>query len=412
MSESVRFLVSFGQAVSTMALYNDGHPSRERAVDRSYQCLLDLQRSDPHPRFSFLGEETIYGDTALRELGEWEWGIRLSRAGVQRIELDSSVGREEYEEFLEQMMARITLSFIDSAQAQPTRSVGIKIGALGIKGDTVELQESLETEVPIATISYSLGEEAASIQSMHRDVQDHGKLPLAEAEAVVRSLSMAMHGDQEMILPLLQLKEFDEYTTTHSLNVSVLTMALAESLELASDDVRTFGIAGLLHDLGKVNIPPDILNKPGKLTDEERRIIQNHPTDGARLIIESGRRLDLAAAVAHEHHIMINGHGYPKCHYPRDCHKASKLIHVCDVYDALRTRRPYRDAWESGKVLTYIEERAGTEFEPEAATAFVTMMKRVEGGIQLSPMPVAGEVPEEERAPESGGVERKLDEKI
>jgi putative nucleotidyltransferase with HDIG domain len=226
---------------------------------------------------------------------------------------------------------------------------------------------------------------------MHRDVKERGKLPLAEAEAVVRSLSMAMHGDQEMMLPLLQLKEFDEYTTTHSLNVSVLTMALAESLELSSDDVRTFGIAGLLHDLGKVNIPPDILNKPGKLTDDERRIIQNHPVDGARLIIESGRRLDLAAAVAHEHHIMINGHGYPKCHYPRDCHKASKLIHVCDVYDALRTRRPYRDAWEPDRIITYIEERAGTEFEPEAATAFVAMMRKVETGIQVSPMPAAGE---------------------
>lgn len=387
MSEPVRFLVSFGKAVSTMALYNNGHPSRERAVDHSYQCLLDLQRFDPHPRFSFLGEETIYGDTALRELGEWEWGIRLAEAGVQRIELDSTVSREEYEEFLEQMMARITLSFIDSAQVRQTRSVGIKIGALGIKGDSGELPQSLEVDVPIARMSYSLGEEAESIRSMHRDVQDRGKFPLAEAEAVVRSLSMAMHGDQEMILPLLQLREFDEYTTTHSLNVSVLTMALAESIGLSSDDVRTFGIAGLLHDLGKVNIPPDILNKPGKLTDEERLIMQNHPTDGARLILESGRRLDLAAAVAHEHHIMINGHGYPKCHYPRDCHKASKLIHVCDVYDALRTRRPYREAWESQRVLAYIEERAGSEFEPEAATAFVTMMKRIESGIQLSPIP-------------------------
>lgn len=407
MSEPVRFLVSFGKAVSTMALYNDGHPSRERAVDHSYQCLLDLQRYDPHPRFSFLGEETIYGDTALRELGEWEWGIRLAEAGVQRIELDTTVTREEYEEFLEQMMARITLSFIDSAQAQQTRSVGIKIGALGIKGDTAELQENFEVEVPIARMSYSLGEEAESIKSMHLDVQQHGRFPLAEAEAVVRSLSMAMHGDQEMILPLLQLREFDEYTTTHSLNVSVLTMALAESVGLSSDDVRTFGIAGLLHDLGKVNIPPDILNKPGKLTDEERLIIQNHPTDGAKLILESGRRLDLAAAVAHEHHIMINGLGYPKVHYPRDCHKASKLIHVCDVYDALRTRRPYREAWESQRVLTYLEERAGTEFEPEAARAFVAMMKKIEGGIQLSPIPTPSDASEAVQAPVPTATEQK-----
>jgi putative nucleotidyltransferase with HDIG domain len=387
MSDPVQFLVSFGQAVSTMALYNDGHPARERAVDRSYRCLRDLQQFDQNPRFSFLGEETIYGETALRGLGDWDWGTRLAQAGVQRMELASNVTREEYEEFLEEMMARITLSVIDSAEARPTRSSGIKVGTLGIRGETRELQETLEADVPVATISYSLGDEAASIQSMHKEVQQYGKLPLAEAEAVVRSLSMAMHGDQEMILPLLQLKEFDEYTTTHSLNVSVLTMALAESLGLATQDVRTFGIAGLLHDLGKVNVPQDILNKPGKLTDEERAVMQQHPAAGAKLIIDSGRRLDLAAAVAHEHHIMINGHGYPKQHYDRDCHKASKLVHVCDVFDALRTRRPYRDAWESARVLTYIEERAGTEFEPDAATAFVAMMRKAESGIQLSPMP-------------------------
>ncbi|HYU52125.1 MAG TPA: HD domain-containing phosphohydrolase, partial [Gemmatimonadaceae bacterium] len=387
MSDPIRFLVSFGQAVSTMALYNDGHPARERAVDRSYQCLRDLQQHDTHPRFSFLGEETIYQDSALRELGDWEWGTRLAQAGVQRIELETGVTREQYEEFLEEMMARITLSFIDSAEARPNRPTGIKVGALGIRGETREVEEALATPVPVATISYSLGEEAASIQSMHREVQDRGRLPLAEAEAVVRSLSIAMHGDQEMILPLLQLREFDEYTTTHSLNVSVLVMALAESLGLAQQDVRTFGIAGLLHDLGKVSIPEEILNKPGKLTDQEREVMQTHPVAGAKLIIESGRRLDLAAAVAHEHHIMINGQGYPRCHYHRDCHKASKLVHVCDVYDALRTRRPYRDAWEAQRVLTYIEERAGTEFEPEAATAFIKMMRKVEGGIQLSPVP-------------------------
>jgi putative nucleotidyltransferase with HDIG domain len=389
MSEPIRFLVSFGQAVSTMALYNEGHPARERAVDRSYRCLHDLQQFDPNPRFSFLGEETIYGDTPLRELGDWEWGTRLAQAGVQRMELADTVTREEYEQFLEEMMARITLSVIDSAEARTARASGIKVGALGIRGETREIQESLEAEAPVATISYALGEEAESILSMHKQVQERGKLPLAEAEAVVRSLSMAMHGDQEMILPLLQLKEFDEYTTTHSLNVSVLTMALAEHIGLSAQDVRTFGIAGLLHDLGKVNVPLDILNKPGKLTDEERQIMQQHPVAGAKLIIESGRRLDLAAAVAHEHHIMINGQGYPVQHYKRDCHKASKLVHVCDVFDALRTRRPYRDAWESARVLTYIEERAGTEFEPEAATAFVAMMRKAEHGIQLSPMPAA-----------------------
>jgi HD-GYP domain-containing protein (c-di-GMP phosphodiesterase class II) len=89
-------------------------------------------------------------------------------------------------------------------------------------------------------------------------------------------------------------------------------MALAEHLGLNPRDVRTFGVAGLLHDLGKVKIPMEILNKPGKLTDEERSVMQGHTVEGARLIITSDRELDLEAPVAYEHHIMIEGGGYTK----------------------------------------------------------------------------------------------------
>jgi putative nucleotidyltransferase with HDIG domain len=187
-----------------------------------------------------------------------------------------------------------------------------------------------------------------------------------------------MHGDRQMMLPLLKLREFDEYTTTHSLNVSVLTMALAEWLGFGAQDVRAFGVAGLLHDLGKVKVPLEILNKAGKLDERERAVMNSHPVEGARLIIAEEPELDMAAVVAYEHHIMLNGGGYPSFKYQRDCHDASKLVHVCDVYDALRTNRPYRDAWPFGKVLAYLEERSGVEFDGEIAHAFSTMMRHWE----------------------------------
>jgi putative nucleotidyltransferase with HDIG domain len=374
-----KFLTSFAQALSTMALYKDGHPARERAIERSYSHLRDLQQHDPKPEFSFLGDETVYGQLALREMRDWEWATRLANAGVQRLEFEPGVSRDEFEQFLEEVLARLTLSAIDTSEARTTRPSSIKFGAIGIKGE--RFNESILAPVPTATISYTLGEEAETVRWMHQEVTERGALPLIEAEAVVRSLSVAMHGESEMVLPLLQLKEFDEYTTTHCLNVSVLTMALSEFIGLGARDVRAFGVAGLLHDLGKVRVPLEILNKPGKLTDEERAIMQRHTVDGARIIISSDRELDLAAAVAYEHHIMLNGGGYPTCHYHRDCHKGSLLVHVCDVYDALRTNRPYRAAWEAQKVLSYIEERAGTEFEPTVAKAFLTMMRGLEGRV-------------------------------
>lgn len=381
MADPFRFLTSFAQALSTMALYANKHPARERAVDRSFAALRELQADDPKPQFSFLGEETVYGQISLRDLRDWEWATRLGDAGVQRLEFEPTVTRDEYEEFLEQVLARLTLTAIESAEMRTTRQSSIKFGAIGVKGETRKLTDIVEAKVPVATIAFSLEEEAAAVQWMHGEVGERGTLPLAEAEAVVRSLSLAMHGEQRMVMPLLELRQYDEYTTTHSLNVSVLTMGLAESMGLGAREVRTFGVAGLLHDLGKVRVPLDILNKPGKLTDEERAVMQRHPVDGARLILTSDRELDLAAAVAYEHHIMIDGGGYPHCHFRRSCHPASALVHVCDVYDALRTNRPYRAAWESPRVLEYIEERAGKEFDPDVSRKFVEMMKALEGRV-------------------------------
>jgi HD-GYP domain-containing protein (c-di-GMP phosphodiesterase class II) len=155
-------------------------------------------------------------------------------------------------------------------------------------------------------------------------------------------------------------------------------MALAEWMGLGARDVRAFGVAGLMHDLGKTTIPLEILNKAGTLTHEEREIMKGHPVAGAKIIISTEPDLDLAAVVAYEHHVMLNGGGYPTFAFARDCHRGSKFVHVCDVYDALRTTRPYRGAWESDKVLAYMEERSGLEFEGEIAHAFTQMMREWE----------------------------------
>lgn len=375
MTEAVKFLTTFAQALATMSLYSEGHPARARGIEQAFERLQVLQETDPKPRFSFLGQDVVYGEMSLRELGDWDWGTRLANAGVQRVEFQKGTTREEFELFLDEVLARITLQAIDSTTRSPEKRSTIKFGAIGVKGG-----EDPKLVLPVSTtnFTYTLGEEAETVEWMHREVQETGELPLFEAESVVRSLSLAMHGDRNIVMPLLQLKEFDQYTTTHSLNVSVLTMALAEWMGMGPGDVRAFGVAGLLHDLGKVRIPKEVLTKPGKLTDEEWVIMRKHPIDGAKIIYESDHNLDLAAAVAYEHHIMINGQGYPRRHFERGVHSASKLVHVCDVYDALRTNRPYREAWEPERVLKQIEQGAGPDFDLEAATAFIGMMKQWE----------------------------------
>ncbi len=375
---AVEFLNAFAQALSALSLYPEGHRSRERALDAVFGKLLDLCQKDREVLFSFLGDEVVYGSMPLREMRGWDWSRRLAEVGVQRLQFNTTVTRDEIEVFLDEILARIMLRSIDTSEARPARPSAIRFGSVGIRGE--EAIASVE-DIPTATINFTLREEADTVRWMHEELQTGHALPLREAEAVVRALSVAMHGDQQMILPLLKLKQFDEYTTTHSMNVSVLAMGLAEYMGLGARDVRAFGTAGLMHDLGKVKIPKDILNKAGKLSLEERAVMNAHPIEGAKIIISTEKDLDLAAVVAYEHHIMLNGGGYPSLKYARDCHHASKLVHVCDVYDALRTNRPYREAWVSDKVLGYLEERAGTEFDGDVAKQFVKMMRERESRV-------------------------------
>jgi putative nucleotidyltransferase with HDIG domain len=385
MNPPIRFLHELSRALAASSLYGVQHPARNKAVQTSYEALRALLAEDEDPSFSFLGHDVVYGYEALRELRDWEWSERFASMGVQRIEIGGDVTPEDFAIFIEDVHARLVASVNGTSDAltagsvpgtPSSRQMSIRFGAIGVQGATAAStggSDDAYIDIPV-----DLAEESEAIQYIHRQVASNENVPLVEAEAVVRSLSVALHTDGRLLMPLLKLKSFDQYTTTHSINVSVLSMAVAEALGHNPRDVRTMGVAGLLHDLGKVRVPPEVLSKPGSLSPEERELLERHPTDGARIILNSDRRLTLPAAVAYEHHIMINGGGYPRRHFNRDCHYASTVIHVCDVYDALHTDRPYRAAWPSAKALHYIERRADREFNPVVANAFIAMMRKNE----------------------------------
>jgi putative nucleotidyltransferase with HDIG domain len=372
MSDPIRFLLSMGHVLSAMSLYDRGHPARERALDDSFEHLLELIGDHSEREFTFVDREVVFHRQVLRDLKDWEWAARLAGVGIERVEFDDAVVREDYEEFLRDAFHRFKGDGFDTTEARYMRRTGIRYGPIAVEQ---KIDEAAELIASTATIAYSLQDDVETIEWMHQQVQERGNLPLLEAETVVRSLSTAMHSQKEIILPLLQLKEFDQYTTTHATNVAVLTMALAEYVGLHGRDVRAMGVAGLLHDLGKVRIPKEILVKPGAFTDEERKVMQRHPDEGARIIMGRDVRLEVPAIVAYEHHIMLNGGGYPSMHYQRPTHIASRLVHICDVYDALCTNRPYRDAWSSEKALLLIEEQSGADFDPHFARPFLAMMR-------------------------------------
>lgn len=380
MSDPVRFLTALSQALSTMGLYGDGHPVTARAAEIAHARLLELQANDPKVQITFLAGEVLCGQEVVPELAGWEWSQRLAGAGIERIEFLELVELGHFERLLAQLAARLGIHKAPSAETWQAGPSPVRFGLVAL-GDVQPKKSDLS--LPVARLSYSLREERDTVGWLHGEVKDGARLPLVEADAVVRSLSLAMHAEQAMVLPLLQLKDFDQYTTTHSLNVSVLAMALGEFLELGAAAVRSIGLAALLHDLGKVCIPQEILNKPGRLTDAERDLVEQHPIVGARMLLDNQDPMDLAAVVAYEHHIMIDGGGYPSLPNARGAQYASRLVHVCDVYDALRTRRPYREAWESERTIGYIESRAGIEFDPAIVRSFVAMMRQWDSRIAI-----------------------------
>lgn len=383
MSDPVRFLAALSQALSTMGLYGDEHPAARRAVDGAVERLAELQGSSPKLQFTFLPGEVLFGSEAVPALEGWEWSSRLIKAGIERIEFTDTVQVEHFARFLASLAVRLGLRSASSVDLWQMGESSIRFGQVTLGNE--HQARPKEAQLPVATLAYSLQEERDTIDWLHQEVQGGAKLPIVEADAVVRSLSIAMHAEQAMVLPLLQLKEFDQYTTTHSMNVAVLAMALGEFLELGGTTVRSLGVAGLLHDLGKVCIPREILVKPGKLSDAERQVIRQHPVVGARMLLATPDPMELAALVAYEHHIMLDGGGYPPLHDARGAQYASRLVHICDVYDALRTNRPYREAWDSERALSYIESRAGVEFDPTIAQAFTAMMRKWDQRIAVLP---------------------------
>jgi putative nucleotidyltransferase with HDIG domain len=374
MADPGGFLHALAQSLSVMALYPPGHPSRERAIDQAFQHAEGLSSRDTRRAFTFLDDEVVYGREPLREFKGWDWAQKFVEVGIQRIEFERRISKDEFDGFLEEILARVTPTAGDTCEQRQMRSLGIRFGSVSLEGETAPVLDD-------TTLDITLGDEADTFRWLQEEIRVNGVVPLMEAEAVVRSLSVAMHADRRMMVPLLQLKEFDQYTTTHALNVSVLSMALAQAVGVPKRQIRAVGVAGLLHDIGKVRIPIEVLTKPGRLTDEERLLMNQHPVDAARMILESEEELELAAVVAYEHHIMLNGGGYPAVHYPRECTLASRLVHVCDVFDALSTTRPYRDAWPQDKVLAYLSERSGSEFDPDLVSIFNRMM--VDGAAQV-----------------------------
>jgi HD-GYP domain-containing protein (c-di-GMP phosphodiesterase class II) len=190
-------------------------------------------------------------------------------------------------------------------------------------------------------------------------------------DGLVLAIGQAIHATRGSWVPLAALRSHDAYTVTHITNVATLAMALGDALGLPDRFVRDLGTAALLHDVGKLEVPSEILNSPNRLTDAQLALMRRHPEDGARILMSAPGVPDLAIIVAFEHHLHHNGGGYPSVPAPWRIHLASAITHVADVYDALRSDRPYRKGLAAEVVAQMMLADAETVFDPAVLQAFL-----------------------------------------
>ncbi len=209
------------------------------------------------------------------------------------------------------------------------------------------------------------------IKNMMDDVRLGGSLDIPRVkEAVSECVDRVLQHEQAMTL-LTRLKERDEYTSQHSLNVALLSIALGRHLGMERKQLEELGTCGMLHDIGKVHTPLEILNKPGRLTPDEFQIMKRHPTEGRDILLGHSGLNDGAISVAHAHHERIDGTGYPRGLTGDQTTSYTKIVSIVDAYDAITSERPYKRGLTSLQGLKILNDGKGAHFEPGYVMRFI-----------------------------------------
>ncbi len=197
---------------------------------------------------------------------------------------------------------------------------------------------------------------AVNVESMHPLVQE---------------ITDSVNRNAGALIGLARLKTKDDYTYMHSVAVCALMIALARQLKLSEDEVRDAGMAGLLHDIGKMSIPIEVLNKPGKLTDMEFGTVKQHPLAGYQMLLRSATMPPAVLDVCLHHHEKVDGSGYPYRYSSDKISIMAKMGAVCDVYDAITSNRPYKKGWCPAESIKKMSEWSGKHFDDRVFQAFV-----------------------------------------
>lgn len=367
-----RLIVQLAAAIHTRALYPEEHPRVTQAAQAVLGALTAACAATRRTEVTFLlvGDDLAVDQRPMRKgnLYQQSFVEMLRRRGVERLTLARGLTTDECVPFLSAMAGAGT----------PATTDHIVVGR-------VELQSPEAATDPESKPDALAPSQIDGMRDAFVGFKKERRASVRKMEEMVWSLMESLARSTREALPLAPLKSHDEYTFIHSVNVSLLVLAQGRSLGIQGPMLHALGVAGLLHDVGKMAIPLEVLNKPGRLEGHEWQTMTTHAELGAWQLSGVEDAAPLSILVAYEHHLRFDGGpSYPTLKTPRRPNLASQLTSIADTFDAVSTLRPYKKPFTRPVSLGILRERAGTFHDPFLVANFHRLLGAPNGNGAVS----------------------------
>lgn len=369
-----RVIAQFTAAITNTGLYSPAHPQVAQYVDRAYSVLTDLLRLRPEITIILVGDDLVAEGRPLPGSGAYVQNfVRImKKKAVERVTFLAGLPRTELQTLIQD------LASLDSVSVKSSPCIKLGKVELRVKEDTGQQALSssdISAEDMVALLSLTAAE-LDELKELYLNIKRHRRLDVRGVDEIVTGFIKSFRQEINPMSLLANIKSVHEYTFTHVTNVGILTMSQAESLGFKGEHLHQIGVASLLHDVGKLFIPDEILSKASALTPEERKVIETHTVKGARYLMGLDGIPKLAVLAALEHHLKYDGTGYPSIKGGWRPNIVSQMISIADVFDAMRSKRSYQDAMPLEKIEEVLRKGSGTSFNPKLVEHFLRLIKR------------------------------------
>jgi len=365
------FARQLATAISTVSLYSSKHHQVQRLCSSILANIEKVLEDKKDISLVVIDNGLIVDGIPLGEsLLINRLAQNLALRGIGHIKLVRGVKLEEILAMVENLSKRNSGCVISSTS-------NIRYGKVEVHFSYNRAASEMGKRAGDQTGAAIFNEEVAKYTEICEGIKKHKTLKVAGIMEIVSGFIATVKSEADPLLALAPIRSSDEYTFTHSANICILNLAQAMALGIDGPLLHDIGIAAMLHDVGKFFIPEEVLNKPGRLDEEEWELVKQHPLWGAQYLLDSPGVPHLAIITAYEHHLKYDFSGYPMVPHQWQQNLCSQMTTVSDFFDALRTKRPYRGAMEMQKISNIMLEIAGTDLHPILTRNFLMIMNKI-----------------------------------